>query len=63
MLDRIAVRKRNYVSHTLYEWGSILKFVVQVYGLPALGTAQDGYSDARANSLIDSFDFSRRGPS
>ena len=51
--------KKNYVSHTLYEWGSILKFVEQVYGLPALGTAQDGYSDARANSIIDSFDFNQ----
>lgn len=51
--------KQNYVSHTLYEWGSILKFIEQVYGLPALGSAQDGYTDARANSIIDSFDFNQ----
>jgi phospholipase C len=51
--------KQNYVSHTLYEWGSILKFIEQVYGLPSLGSTQDGYTDTRANSLIDSFDFNQ----
>jgi phospholipase C len=51
--------KQNYVSHTIYEWGSILKFVEQVFGLPALGSAQDGYTDARANSLIDSLNFNQ----
>lgn len=51
--------KENYVSHTQYEWGSILKFVEQVYGLPELGSARDGYTDARANSIIDSFDFNQ----
>jgi phospholipase C len=51
--------KQNYVSHTMYEWGSILKFMEQVYGLPELGSAQDGYTDARANSIIDSFNFNQ----
>ncbi len=51
--------KENHVSHTIYEWGSILKFAEQVYGMPALGTAEDGYTDGRANSLIDSFNFNQ----
>jgi phospholipase C len=49
--------KRGYVSHTRYEFGSILKFVEETYDLPALGTAATGYSDTRAHSLVDSFDF------
>ena len=46
--------KKHYVSHTQYEFGSVLKFVEQVFGLTALG-----YSDSRANSLLDSFDFTQ----
>ncbi|MBV8197583.1 MAG: hypothetical protein JO263_05585, partial [Candidatus Eremiobacteraeota bacterium] len=52
--------KSHYVSHTVYEFGSILKFVEQVFGLPPLGTLAEGYTDARANSLVDSFDFRQR---
>jgi phospholipase C len=44
----------HYVSHTQYEFGSILKFVEQVFALPSLG-----YTDARATSLVDSFDFTQ----
>jgi phospholipase C len=43
-----------HVSHTQYEFGSVLKFVEQVFNLPALGA---GATDARAASLVDSFDF------
>jgi phospholipase C len=54
--------KKGYVSHTQYEFGSVLKFVEQAFGLPALGSLKfgSGYTDARANSLIDSFDFTQK---
>lgn len=46
--------KAHYVSHTQYEFGSTLKLVEQVFSVPSLG-----YTDARANSMLDSFDFTR----
>lgn len=49
--------KAHYVSHTTYEFGSILKLVEQVFGLPPLGTRAEGYTDTRAHSMLDSFDF------
>jgi phospholipase C len=49
----------GYVSHTQYEYGSILKFVEQVFNLPAIGKASEGYTDSRATSIIDSFDFTQ----
>ncbi len=45
---------KNQVIHTQYEYGSILKFMEQTFGLASLG-----YSDARANSISDSFDFTQ----
>jgi phospholipase C len=53
--------RKGYVSHTQYEFGSILKFVEEAFSLPSLGTlgAGSGYTDARANGLDDSFDFTR----
>ncbi|HVN68241.1 MAG TPA: alkaline phosphatase family protein [Candidatus Binatia bacterium] len=42
----------GYVSHTQYEFGSILKFVENVWGLGSLGT-----TDARATAIGDCFDF------
>ena len=42
----------GYISPTQYEFGSILKYIEQNWNLGTLGT-----SDARANSLIDSFDY------
>jgi phospholipase C len=51
--------QRGYVSHTQYEFGSILRFVEQVFNLPNIGPVSQGYSDARANSIIDSFDFTQ----
>jgi phospholipase C len=44
----------GYVSHTQYEFGSILKFVENIWGLGRLGT-----TDKRAASIIDCFDFTQ----
>lgn len=44
--------KPGYVSHTLYEHSSMLKFVETQYHLPSL-TARD----AAASDMLDSFDF------
>ena len=46
--------KKNYVSHTQYEFGSVLKFAENVFDLPSLG-----FTDKRANGLSDAFDFSQ----
>ena len=46
--------KPGYVSHTQYDFGSILKFIEQTFGLGSLGT-----TDAPANSLADVFDFTQ----
>lgn len=47
--------KRRYVSHVQYEFGSILKFAEETFGLASLRT-----TDERANSLADCFDFNQR---
>jgi phospholipase C len=47
--------KGGYISHTQYEFGSILKFVEDIWGLGQLGT-----TDTRATSIIDSFDFTQK---
>jgi phospholipase C len=52
--------KPGYVSHTQYEYGSILKFMEEAFGLPPLGSSADGYTDTRANSIEDSFDFTQK---
>ncbi len=44
----------GYISHTQYEFGSILKFMEENWGLGNLGR-----TDVRANSLIDCFDFTQ----
>ncbi len=46
--------KSGYVSHNLHEFGSILKFTEEAFGLPSLG-----YTDARADDLGDMFDFTQ----
>jgi phospholipase C len=51
--------KRGYVSHTQYEYGSIIKFIEQTFSLPPLGPTAEGYTDTRANSVVDSFDFTQ----
>jgi phospholipase C len=45
----------GYISHTQYEFGSILKFIEDTFTLGSLGT-----TDARATSIDDSFDFTQQ---
>jgi phospholipase C len=52
--------KRGTVVHTEYEFGSILKFVEQTFGLPPIGPASAGYTDSRATSLATAFDFTQK---
>jgi phospholipase C len=44
--------KRGYVSHTQYEFGSIVRFIEERFALPSLNQ-----TDRRANSLDDAFTF------
>jgi phospholipase C len=46
--------KQGYISHVTHDFGSILKFIEEVYHLPSLG-----YADALADNLSDCFDFHR----
>jgi phospholipase C len=50
----------GYVSHTQYEYASTLRFIEEVFGLGNIGPASEGYTDVRANSLDDSFDFTQQ---
>jgi phospholipase C len=47
--------RKAYISPTQYEFTSVLKFIEERFGLPALGTR-----DANANDITDSFNFSQR---
>jgi phospholipase C len=47
--------KKAYVSHVQHEFGSILKFVEETFGLGSLGT-----TDVRADDLSDFFDFNQK---
>jgi phospholipase C len=51
--------KPGYVSHTQYEFGSVLKFVEEAFNLPPIGPPADGFTDTRAASIIDGFDFTQ----
>jgi len=46
--------KAAYISHVNHDFGSILNFIEQIYGLPSLG-----YADARADNLSDCFNFNQ----
>ena len=46
--------KAGYVSHVVHDFGSILKFTEELFRLPSLG-----YADARADDLLDCFDFAQ----
>jgi len=46
--------KPAYVSHVQHHFGSILKFIEEVYALPSLG-----YADSRADDLNDCFDLNQ----
>jgi phospholipase C len=41
-----------YISHVTHDFGSILKFTEEVFGLPSLG-----YADSRADDFSDCFNF------
>lgn len=47
--------KQGYVTHVQYEFGSVVKFIENVFNLPSLGS-----SDKRANGLSDAFNFSQQ---
>jgi phospholipase C len=47
--------KTGYVSHVSHEFGSILKFVEETFGLGSLNT-----TDVRSDDLSDCFDFSQQ---
>jgi phospholipase C len=49
--------KRGYVSHVTHDFGSVLKFIEEVFKLPSLG-----YADARADDLSDCFDLTQVPP-
>lgn len=44
--------KPGYISHTVYEFGTVLKFIEETFNLPSLGTR-----DQTSNDPMDSFDF------
>ena len=46
--------KKGYISNTQYEFSSVLKFIEERFGLPALGDR-----DTNANDLSESFNFAQ----
>ena len=50
--------KAAFISHTTHDFGSILKFIETVFGLPNVDPA-DNYADSRADDLSDCFDFTQ----
>jgi phospholipase C len=51
-----------HVAHTVYEFGSVLKFAEEVFGLEPLARAHtfgSGYTDGRATSIVGEFDFTQ----
>ena len=46
--------KQGYVSHVQHDFGSIVKFIDEVFDLPSLG-----YADARADDFSDCFDLTQ----
>jgi phospholipase C len=49
--------RRAYVSKVTHDFGSILKFIEEVFKLPSLG-----YADARSDDLADCFDLTQVPP-
>ena len=47
--------KPHYISHTQYEFASILKFIEDIWGLRRVGK-----NDRRARSIADCFDFNQK---
>ena len=46
--------KAQYVSHVTHDFGSILKYIEEQFGLPSLG-----YADANADDFTDCFDYNQ----
>jgi len=46
--------KKGYVSHTMHDFGSLLRFTEEAFHLPSLG-----HADSRADDLSDCFDFTQ----
>jgi len=46
--------KARYISHQTHDFGSVLKFIEETWGLPNLG-----YADAAADDFSDCFDFNQ----
>jgi phospholipase C len=46
--------KPGHISHTVYEFSGVLRFIEETFGLPNLGNR-----DATTNDMMDSFDFSQ----
>jgi phospholipase C len=52
--------KPAYISHVDHDFGSILKFIENTYGLPPISTVNGGYADSNAlDDLSDCFNFSQ----
>jgi phospholipase C len=52
--------RKGYVDHTQYEFSSILKLAEETFNLPVVGPASFGYTDTRATSIVDAFDFTQK---
>jgi phospholipase C len=52
--------KTGYVDNTQYEFASVLKFIEEVYGTGSIGPASEGYTDERATSIDNAFDFTQQ---
>lgn len=59
-----AYAKKGYVSHVQHEFGSVLNFVEETFGLPCKQAPPNcgalGYTDMRADDLSDMFDFTQK---
>jgi len=47
--------KPGFISHTIYEHSSVVRFIEETFGLPNLGNR-----DVTANDMMDSFDFGQK---
>ncbi|HEY2473165.1 MAG TPA: alkaline phosphatase family protein [Candidatus Cybelea sp.] len=52
--------KQGFVDHAQYEYGSILRFIEHVNNLQPIGPRSEGYTDTRATSLENAFDFTQK---
>jgi phospholipase C len=51
-----AYAKPQYISHTTHDFGSILKYIEENFGLSSIAP---GYADTRADDLSDCFDYNQ----